>query len=90
MIVSTSAYTIIEHFLSLLALGWMLVRSIAIGNALAAYNRLKYSLKIIGTCTNNHAVSIYARNSENVASKVLFLYYKVCFMFNGTYDRYCK
>ena len=33
--------------------------------------------KSIGACTDNHAVSTYARNSKDIASKALFLNGKI-------------
>ena len=53
--------------------------SIAIGNTLRATCHYQQEAldKRIGGCTNNHAVSIYANNSEDIANKALFLHYKV-------------
>ena len=66
--------------------------SFAVGNTLRATRRATCHYqqealdKSIGTCTNNHAASTYAHNSKDIASKALFLDYKVCFMLNGKVD----
>ena len=64
------------------------VSSITIGNTLRATCLYQQEAldKSIGAYTNNCAVSIYANNSEDIASKTLFLHYKVCFMLNSKID----
>ena len=60
----------------------MLISSIAIGNALRAtcHYRQEALDKSIGAYINNHAAGIHTLNSKDIASKALFLQYKVCFM----------
>ena len=64
------------------------VSSITIGNTLCAtcHYQQEALYKSIGACTNNHTVSIYANNGEDIANKALFLHHKVCFMLNSKID----
>ena len=64
------------------------VSSITTENTLRAtcHYRKEALDKTKGACTSNHTANTYARNSKDIASKALFLNYKVCFMRNGKID----